>query len=475
MRVFLHRQLPATLLLIAAASPAPAQDWTNAGGNQGRNGRTTQLGPDAPGPALWSGGRSSIIAWQPVIAGRSVFVVRQTGFPPESTASPVVAMSLDDGRELWHADLPANPNDWTAWIAGVSLGASGVRQVYASRSGNGASISAKLYAIDAATGAMRWPTGSQDLIDAGPYDGVVFADNGDPVIASFRTIKRIRASDGTTMWSVARVASVSGNCGGAIRGNAIYIADTVAGGQAIKKFNLTTGAFMYQSTVMAGFLIQNTPMVSPDGTIYLSRVQNNQNVDFFFAINDSGSAMTIRWFKPAGYSTSSEFAVANDNSVYMWAPGNFLQRRSAADGTLLNQTAATIPADFAAPRLAVDSAGRVFFSNGAFGNGRSYSFNEDLTQRWSLPVPNINIGAPAIGADGTLVIAGVGTNIFALRTTREPPCIGDFNQDGGVDGQDVEAFFHVWEAGSDTGDVNQDGGVDGQDVAFFFLRWEAGC
>ncbi len=56
-----------------------------------------------------------------------------------------------------------------------------------------------------------------------------------------------------------------------------------------------------------------------------------------------------------------------------------------------------------------------------------------------------------------------------------PTCIADFNQDGGVDGQDVEAFFIAWEAGGAAGDINQDGGVDGGDVEAFILRWEAGC
>lgn len=57
-----------------------------------------------------------------------------------------------------------------------------------------------------------------------------------------------------------------------------------------------------------------------------------------------------------------------------------------------------------------------------------------------------------------------------------PPtsCIADFNQDGGVDGQDVEAFFIVWEQGLAEADANQDGGVDGQDVEAFFLVWEQG-
>ncbi|MBS0195181.1 MAG: hypothetical protein JSR77_00325 [Planctomycetes bacterium] len=55
-----------------------------------------------------------------------------------------------------------------------------------------------------------------------------------------------------------------------------------------------------------------------------------------------------------------------------------------------------------------------------------------------------------------------------------PPCPADFNQDGGVDGSDVEAFFAAWEAGGTDADVNQDGGVDGGDVAAFFVAWEAG-
>ncbi|MBS0196585.1 MAG: DUF11 domain-containing protein [Planctomycetes bacterium] len=54
-------------------------------------------------------------------------------------------------------------------------------------------------------------------------------------------------------------------------------------------------------------------------------------------------------------------------------------------------------------------------------------------------------------------------------------CVGDFNQDGGVDGVDVQDFFAAWGAGDPAADVNADGGVDGSDVAYFFLRWQAGC
>jgi hypothetical protein len=54
-------------------------------------------------------------------------------------------------------------------------------------------------------------------------------------------------------------------------------------------------------------------------------------------------------------------------------------------------------------------------------------------------------------------------------------CIGDHNQDGGIDGSDVTEFFRDWSEGNVAADVNQDGGVDGTDVDVFFAAWSAGC
>jgi fibronectin type 3 domain-containing protein len=62
----------------------------------------------------------------------------------------------------------------------------------------------------------------------------------------------------------------------------------------------------------------------------------------------------------------------------------------------------------------------------------------------------------------------------ALLTVLPLPCPADFNQDGGVDGADVSAFFEAWEAGDSSADVNLDGGVDGSDIDTFFTAWEAG-
>ena len=395
-----------SLLLPLLAPHAFAGDWSNSGGNSGRHGQTADVGP-GQAELLWSGGRPSVIAWQPVIEGRRVFAVRQTGFPPsgEPNGSPVVCQDLDTGAELWAAHIPFNTGDWTTWIAGVKNG-----RVYAARSGNGASVLAKLYCLDAASGGVLWM--SDDQIDAGAYDGVVFAPNGDPVIASFRDIWRIDALSGATVWQVARTGSVSGSCGAALHGDGVYVADAVFGGHVIKRFSLASGAFQYQTPLMAGFTLQNTPFAGPDGTVYLSRTQNNAAVDSFYAWTDTGSGFSLKWSQPAGWSTSSEFTVGPDGSVYMLGPGLVLERRAGSDGSLLNTSG---PLGLGNPRLATDAQGRVIVGNGAFASGAVHVLNADLTPRWSIAVSNVNIGAPAIGEDGTLVIAGVGTNVRAYR------------------------------------------------------------
>jgi len=53
-------------------------------------------------------------------------------------------------------------------------------------------------------------------------------------------------------------------------------------------------------------------------------------------------------------------------------------------------------------------------------------------------------------------------------------CPADFNEDGGIDGADVDAFFAEWEMGGHHADVNADGGIDGSDVGEFFMIWENG-
>jgi hypothetical protein len=73
------------------------------------------------------------------------------------------------------------------------------------------------------------------------------------------------------------------------------------------------------------------------------------------------------------------------------------------------------------------------------------------------------------------VIAGRNVDEIVVHTIGSSDCPGDFNGDGGVDGDDVISFFGLWDAGELAGDFNHDGSVDGDDVISFFGRWDSGC
>lgn len=460
----------AAALTMATATTVRAGDWTNAGGNPQRNGRTLESGPTAA-DLLWSTAPSAIIAYQPVIEGDRVFVVRQNSFIPNNVPndSPIVCKDLHTGATCWTVNLPYNSGDWTTWIAGAKNG-----KVYAARSGNGATVNAKLYCLDAASGAICWT--SVETINAGPYDGVVFADNGDPIIGSFTNIKRIRAADGTTAWTAARTCSVSSSCGCALFNSAVYAADAAVGGHVIKRFNIDTGAFQYQSQVMSGFTLQNTPFVGPDGTVYLSRTQNNAATDFFYAFLDTGAGFMQKWAVPARWTTSSEFTVGPDGTIYMMGAGNVIQRRDPASGAVISTSAPIVldsPNGNIAPRMASDAQGRVYFSNGQFSNGRFYAFEPDLKQIWSMGVTNINIGAPAIGNDGVAIVNGVGSDLRAYQTL--VPCAPDVSGDGQVDVIDLLAVINAWGTCANPGncpsDIDGNGAVDVVDLLAVIGAW----
>jgi hypothetical protein len=75
------------------------------------------------------------------------------------------------------------------------------------------------------------------------------------------------------------------------------------------------------------------------------------------------------------------------------------------------------------------------------------------------------------GATDPLFVRGFGIiNALAAATG---VCPSDWNADGGVDGDDVIAFFTQWDANE--ADYNASGGTDGDDVIAFFSDWDSGC
>lgn len=447
--------------------------WPNFGGNAQRNGRSGGAGPTTPN-LLWSNSSDfSIISWHPVISDGRVYAIRQSGFPSSTSANDVlIAMNLETGAELWRTVVPYGGDpatDWIAYVAGASDG-----RVYAARGGSGRQT--PVYAFDGATGALVWA--STHLTLAGPQDGVVFTANGDLIVGDNLRLARLRGTNGSTVWSINRQCSVSGNCGAAIGPNGVFIdipSPDASFSQAIAKYDLETGAFLYRTAPMTGATVQNAPFLSLDGsTVYLARTQNNQATDFLFAFADTGTALELRWQRPIRWTTSHEHGLAADGSIYTFLPNGEFVRLDPGTGAVTASAGVLSPlASAISPRTAVGTNGSVFVSNGWANNpaleGRVWAFNADLSSNlFTLTLDRPNSGGPSLGANNTLVVADrVGLRAYRSAT---PPCPADLDGNGLVNGPDLAALLSAW-GGQGVGDLNGSGTVDAADLAVLLGAW----
>ncbi|MFZ4573724.1 MAG: reprolysin-like metallopeptidase [Phycisphaerales bacterium] len=86
------------------------------------------------------------------------------------------------------------------------------------------------------------------------------------------------------------------------------------------------------------------------------------------------------------------------------------------------------------------------------------------------------VSRPLDGDGDTLARCDIGA--FELQPGQCPwqvaGCAADFDNSGGVDGDDVIAFFEGWDASAPCADVDLTGSTDGDDVIVFFTLWDAG-
>lgn len=411
-KVFFKRSLSCLLLFLVLATIGDqlfADDWTVAvGGKPARYGRSNEVGPTSP-QILWEGGLPAIIAQQAVIEGNTLAMARIQDLNDVLHGTRIVAHNLMTGDTLWTADLPVDfpSTDWRNRVSAIHDG-----KVYATRSGN--TNQSYLYALEAQTGKILWR--STTLINEHSTEGASFASNGDLIIGNFMSLVRIRGTDGDTVWQVSRTCPTSNGCEAAVSGNVTYIWEASPQGPKITAFDITTGARLYSSSaISAGLVQQVAPFVGPDGTVYATRTQNNPSTDFLVALQDMDTGFVEKWRVPLGYVPFASFGVGPDGSVYSYSRSLRVIRIHPDSGSVLDSSD-VLQSDFYQPRMAIDSVGTVFLTNGGFSGGRLYSFNPNLSLRWSEPITNVNVGGPAIGQNGTLVVCGVGTDVRAYST-----------------------------------------------------------
>ncbi len=128
--------------------------------------------------------------------------------------------------------------------------------------------------------------------------------------------------------------------------------------------------------------------------------------------------------------------------------------------------------------VTIDAGGRTQVREHAIGT--SFGSSEDPRAHFGIAaattVDRIEVVWPRAGTRAERTQIFVGPFAAGQVVTLEPdaPCAADFNQDGGVDGADVGAFFAAWSQARVSADVNIDGGIDGADVESFFGVWSSG-
>jgi outer membrane protein assembly factor BamB len=445
-------------------TPVVADGWnTGAGGNPARTSLSSEIGPQLP-EILWQGSVAAQVAQQAVTDGPVVVMARMTSLADTLHGTRIVAHDLNTGAVLWNTELPVDfaATDWRSRVSAMRNGL-----VFATRAGN--TNMSFLYALNVADGSVAWR--STNLVDESSTESLTFTSDGDLIVGNFTTLSRLRAADGTTVWSSPRACPTTDGCSAAVFGETVYAWEASPQGPRVVAFDAATGARRYATPgIGGGFVQQLGLLVGPDGTVFAPRTQNNAATDYFVAFDDTGTAFVERWRTPLGYVPFATFGVGPDGSVYLYSPAREIVRLRGDDGSELDRSG-VIMSDFHQPRIAIGADGIIYYTNGGFSQGRVYSFNADLSERWSLPLANVNVGGPALGADGVLVVCGTGTNVLALRSP--PTCPADWNADNAVNSQDLFDFLTSFFAGD--ADFNADGVSNSQDFFDYLAAFFQGC
>jgi len=405
------------LFALAICQSSNADDWTvGVGGNPARNSLSMEPTAAALPIVRWQGSLNAVVAQQAVIEGTIVAMARIGDINDVLHGTLIVAHDLLTGDTLWTAEVPVDfpSSDWRSRVSSIRDG-----RVYATRAGN--TNASFLFALDSQTGAILWR--SEAFITESTTEGATFAPDGDVVTTGINSVIRINSEDGTTVWETARTCPTTGGCDPIVSGDRVYLWEAGALGPVITAFDLETGDRLFSSEgIGGGFIQQVAPFAGPDGTIYAPRTQNNPLTDYIVALKDTGSGFSEQWRVPLGFVPFASFGVGPDGSVYSYSRTNRLIRIDPLTGTVIDSSE-VIVSDFYQPRMAIDSDGLVYVTNGGFGQGAVYAFTGDLVPLWSEPLVNVNVGGPAIGQTGILIVCGTGTDVRAYQYS--PVSVGE--------------------------------------------------
>jgi len=405
------RHLSYIMIIVLNTAQVKAQGWNvGSGGNSSRNCLSAVANGPTEAEILWQKQAVSVFHQQTVIDGDIVVTCPIININDILHGTLIVARDLNTGDTLWTKDLPVVSPD-TEWRNRVSSFQNGI--IYATRSDN-YNYPSYMYAIDATDGSTLWQ--SEDLIEECGSESCAFTDNGNLIIGNLFDITCINATNGETIWQTPRSQPCPTSNGQevSVYGNRGYYWIADGNGPKISVINLDNGQNLYSSeSVSAGLVQQLCLFIGTDGTIYAPRSQWNPSTDFIVAYVDNGASLTEKWRVPIGFIPFSTSGEGPDGSIYTYTSSGELIRLNPANGAILNTSIPFLFENINSPRMAIDKEGRIFVTNGGV-NGAVYSFNPDLTLRWSANVGVLNHSGPALADNGTLIISS-STHVFAFR------------------------------------------------------------
>jgi outer membrane protein assembly factor BamB len=138
----------------------------------------------------------------------------------------------------------------------------------------------RIYALNPADGTVKWERTTNDEILGTPALGA----DGTVYVASFdRGLYALHPADGSLRW---RAAIGAGSAGAAaVRADGVVVLGADDG--IVRAFNPTDGALRWQFNPATADIIESSPIVAPDGSIYIGSLDG-----FLYKLNGNGAALS---------------------------------------------------------------------------------------------------------------------------------------------------------------------------------------
>ncbi|MCX7611957.1 MAG: PKD domain-containing protein [Ignavibacterium sp.] len=391
-----------TLLIFFLFQISFSQNWPTIGGKNQRNGLSKIVGPDSISSPYWS------VVSAPTQIGNSVFtygdhfVTSRSVFNPYT--SKIECRSLVDGSLKWEMMASSSSR---MFAIGFSEDA-----VYAHDY-----LTDSLYALSPIDGSILWAIKETNVF--GGNTGILFAENGDPILRG----KRLDRRTGQTKWFYNYIVPVMPNAGYAAKDSTFYhYSGSISTPKKLFALDIRNGQLKYESQSLPGDADQEWPItIGIDGTIYLKRDGGK-----LYAFQDTGNQLVIKWeYTPSATEMPGWFANDKEGNLYI-IDNDTVKLLDKNNGSLIKKSNIRIKSSFF-PNISVDNDGKVYVNNNEAALGKMVCLSPDLQNViWELNVPYITYCGPALAKEGILIVTGSGNNIRAYKTAKNSKPVADF-------------------------------------------------